>query len=159
MTNGNQLTLDSFDDLTPLVQSIFDDLQEHPYTEPMSQFATTLEESHAGFFQRSTDPTGQPWPPLSPVTIAKKGHATILVETTHMRESLKIGQPDNVIDFGSTGGGQVFLTFGTSDRKAGYHQFGTSRIPARPFVGVTEKQPTELAEMIADDAVRSMIQT
>ena len=151
-----QPVLNSIEDFGSLIEQIGEDLVEHSFEEPLTEFAKELEESHANFFATSTAPNGQAWLPLAPATIARKGHDTILVETTAMRESLRLGAGDNVLDVGTTGGGHSYLSFGTSDWKAGFHQFGTSRIPARPFVGMTDEQPTQLAEIIADEAVESM---
>lgn len=73
------------------------------------------------------------WPPLSPRYAKQKlkqyGHELILVRTGHMFTSLFPGQPDN-IRFVLPDGSVV----GTDDPKAHFHQYGTSRMPARPIL-------------------------
>lgn len=66
---------------------------------------------------------GTPWKPLSPVTIRKKGHDTILVETGDMRDSGFVDEGDDEV------------RVGFSDWKVPIHEFGTEDIPARPIVG------------------------
>lgn len=66
---------------------------------------------------------GMPWKPLSPVTIAKKGHDTILVEEGDMRDS------------GFVEEGEDAVRVGFSDWKVAIHEYGTETIPPRPIVG------------------------
>lgn len=68
---------------------------------------------------------GTPWKPLSPYTIWKKGHDTILVEEGDMRDSgfVDADAPDGSVQVGF------------SDWKVSIHEFGTEDIPPRPIVG------------------------
>lgn len=62
------------------------------------------------------------WAELSPVTIMRKGHNRILIQTGALRSSFRM----------SIRGDEVWI--GTSDPKAIIHQFGQGRIPARPML-------------------------
>jgi phage gpG-like protein len=122
------------------------------HTDVLHGVATDLAEDHAGFFARAQDPGGNPWPALSPRTVAHKGHSTILVDTTSMRASLlSPGHPDHVQDVESR-----FLVWGTSDEKGPLHMSGTSRMPARPFVGVTDQRADAVANLVADSVIEQM---
>jgi phage gpG-like protein len=52
--------------------------------------------------------------------------------------------------------GPTFLEWGTNIEYAKYHQGGTSRIPARPFLGIGEELGEKL-EMIAADWVEEQV--
>lgn len=74
-----------------------------------------------------------PWPPLAPSTIRQKqargfGDKGILRATDTLFRSLiekgASGSVERIFDLSAE--------FGTSDEKAAFHQFGTSRMPARP---------------------------
>ena len=47
------------------------------------------------------------------------------------------------------------LEMGADDPKAGYHQKGTSKMPARPVVKLTEQQKREWMKYIHEHAVKS----
>lgn len=64
------------------------------------------------------------WPPLSPVTVARKGHSQILVDTGDLRASLV----DPARAAHTT---RQQMTWGTSVPYAAFHQEG-GRIPGRP---------------------------
>lgn len=116
-----------------------------------------LQRDHRGYFNAAQDANGTPWAPLAPATVNKKGHATILVETRSLKNSLtNFAHPDAIRDL-ITGGPQEAITFGTSDKKAYWHQHGTTHMPARPPVGITEDRLDETCEKIADSIVQQMM--
>ena len=122
---------------------------EADYTGLLRQEEQEIAQDHASYFAQARAANGQPWPDLSPVTVAKKGHATILVDKGDLRRSLIDPAGPNHV-------GEVFergLSFGTADPKAPYHQRGTSRMPARPPVGLTPERVTDIAEGVADTVV------
>lgn len=71
---------------------------------------------------------GGAWAALRPYTIAEKGHATKLVRTGGMKQSwITRGAPGNVsIERART------ATFGSEHGLVHWHQWGTSRMVARP---------------------------
>ena len=103
-------------------------------------------------FQQSKDPSGAVWKPLK--RKRPKGHnqgTRPLIDTGDMQASII-----------STGTGHLqevtddSAMMGTEDRKAAFHQFGTSRIPARPFVGISDEMADLAAEMVADELVETL---
>jgi hypothetical protein len=101
-------------------------------------------------------PDGSPFAPLAPSTIARKGHNLALFDTNALHESVV-----------TSGGGHIeqvtdnSVTLGTEHQKRGkpvalYMQEGTSRVPARPFIGVTDNMADNAAELIADDILKQI---
>lgn len=113
------------------------------------RFGTFNRRIHAS----ATSPDGRPWAPLSPVTIARRAKAgkntdTILQVTRHLAGNivaqvdaagLRVGSPveyAGVMQFGAAQG-----AFGRTSR-GGPIPWGT--IPARPFLGISETDETEI---------------
>lgn len=71
-----------------------------------------------------TAPDGTPWQRLAPATLRQKG-GDILIDTGQLHQSIAY----EVI------GDTLFV--GTSKTYGAYHQFGTSKMPARPFLGLS----------------------
>lgn len=69
------------------------------------------------------------WPPLQPETIARKATGdSPLLETGELRDSI-----NHNVDKSSAGHGRSAF-IGSDDDKAVWHEYGTSRIPPRPFI-------------------------
>ncbi len=69
------------------------------------------------------------WPPLKPATIAQKRLGnTPLYETGDLKKSIEVAGPFH------EGAGTVSAVVGTNDPKAAFHEYGTSKIPPRPFM-------------------------
>ena len=82
--------------------------------------------------------TYQPgWPRLKPATIARKSTGdSPLLETGELRDSIQREVQQHVAYIGS------------NNKKALFHEFGTSRIPPRPFLGTAAALKTsEIGEM------------
>lgn len=99
---------------------------------------------------------GEPWAPLSPVTVARKGHDKILVETQRMKAAAT-GRTGDSIQIAT----ENTLTIGVnaSAFPGSYpakHESGMSRMPARPFENVNEEAIDRAAGRLADYAVRRM---
>lgn len=114
---------------------------------------------------KSVAPGGSPYQPLSPRTIARKGNKGAhqsgsitatpgsirpLVETGKLIQSLTSGS-DHIEDIESD-----YLATGTSVGYAAYHEYGTGRIPARPFAGLTPEAEAKTLDYIADHVVRGL---
>lgn len=133
-------------------QSLENAYNSADYAEALQTLVVDIIGDHAGYFTNRTDPSGKPWQPLSPVTVARKGHDQPLVLTNEMRSSLLIeGHVNHVGGTANRG-----LVFGTSDEKASIHQHGGGRIPARPFVGLTEQRTDAIANAVADSLVEML---
>jgi phage gpG-like protein len=94
-----------------------------------------------------------PWEELSPVTVDAKGFAKVLVKTGRLYESVVTpnGTSDTIWE---TSADPAYLIFGTSVSYAKYHQTGTRRMPARPFMGMNRKTEQEIVNAVADAAVK-----
>jgi phage gpG-like protein len=151
-------TLDGIEQLTNVVQGVQDQFDRADYAPTFEQELDALRSAHRGFFDSATDPSGAAWKPLAPSTVAKKGHATILVEGTELRESL-VGENSSsiaeVINEGANN--QHSLVFGTSREFAALHQEGTTRTPQRMHVGLNDRIIDEFVEKLADRAVQELM--
>ena len=147
------IILDNPEDVDEAIQGVYDaiteSLQEVNFQEAFeTKVFPAIETAERGYFASETDSSGQAWAPLAASTIAKKGHDIILVETGALRASLVGVTGDSIRDAGAD-----FGVFGTSDPKAMFHQEGTSRMPARPPVGVSEELLETIAGIIGDAVI------
>jgi len=97
----------------------------------------------AGAIERNFDEEGRPlrWPPLAPATLRRKpAGLRILQRTGRLRRSIQTGLEGNVV------------IASTDLPYAAAHQFGfpRRRLPARPFLILTEIDKQEIAQTIAD---------
>ncbi|ANS03310.1 hypothetical protein [uncultured Mediterranean phage uvDeep-CGR2-KM19-C37] len=122
------------------------------FTEFLGDVITKLEESHRGFFANEASPSGESWPPLSEITILRKGHDAILLEKGPLSESLGGQTGDSIREIVAE---QLFhgLSFGTSVEYAHRHQRGGKHLPQREHVGMTEATVDEITEESADKMV------
>lgn len=92
-------------------------------------------------FDKEKSPDGQKWKPLAPATIKhrkkrhKGGNMKILQDTGELRRSIAYEAGDNYVKVGS------------KLKYARTHQFGRGKIPARPFLGVTNKEKEHITSM------------
>lgn len=173
--------LDGPEELQAFVDGIQEDMEAIDYTKLMSQELNNLADLHRGFFNASSGPDGAAWKPNASRTIRQKGHSTILrgVRTRKPPKrktgpkfvrtrwiggyrlstslTLKHGQSTgDAIREGiqtDTGG---WLKFGTSVEYAGYNDQGTSRIPARPHIGMDDKHLDGMVERTLDYAIKEL---
>lgn len=96
-------------------------------TPAMKVGAQAIQRLMAKTFDNSASPTGQKWDALSEQTIERrrKQSSTPLVDTGRLRASM------------ATSYGARNINFGTNVNYAGFQQFGTRHIPARPFMPIT----------------------
>ena len=90
----------------------------------------------ANTFQKSASPTGEKWEDLDPKTVKKrkKNSDKPLLDSTRLSRSLL-----------NASYGARSIKFGTNVEYAGFHQFGTRRIPARPFMPITAQGELTMA--------------
>lgn len=90
---------------------------------------------------------GRQWAPLSPRYLGWKIRAGLdprrLHATGDMRAGL-VGRPMAIEEYGVHS-----ARFGTNDEKAGFHQSGTSRMPQRVIINVTEDLADDVNSAIA----------
>lgn len=151
------IELDGLDGLQGVFDDIGKDFEEVRYVELLQGELDILQRAHTDYYVSQSSPVGEAWPVLSPVTIRKKGHAVILFETGQQMQSLTSADAEDAIrDIQEI---HLFtgLTFGTSAPFAAFHQAGTRRMPARPHVGMNEPQVDFLAESVADETVKQLL--
>lgn len=141
----NQLTAlyAKMDDVTPLMQDI----------------AMLLEGSTKERFITKTDPKGDPWEKLSDLTIALKGNAEILTDTSRLVDSITsfatgssavvgtntIYAPTHQFGATITPKNGTHLKFGNNDTFVSLQQ---STIPARPFLGISQQDEEDIIDLI-----------
>ena len=92
-------------------------------------------------FNKEQSPEGQKWKPLAQSTIRrrkkrhKRGNMKILQDTGALRRSIAYEAGSNSVKVGSV------LEYART------HQFGRGKIPARPFLGVTEGEKKHIVSM------------
>ena len=93
-----ETVVDSVEGLQRLILAMMKPVEE-PRIQPDSwqKIVLAMEEAEQGYFDNATGPDGQPWPKLSPVTIAKKGRDTILIDEGLLVESLTRSGGQNAI--------------------------------------------------------------
>lgn len=94
----------------------------------------------AGAIERNFDEEGRPmpWPPLTPATLRRKpAGLKILERSGRLRRSIRTRVEGTA------------LVASTELPYAAAHQFGTGRLPARPFLVLTESDRQEVAAAIA----------
>lgn len=128
-----------------LVEDIAAQLRTQDFGEFFQGIIPDIERDHEAYFISDVGPDGAAWAPLRPSTIAAKGHADILERTLAMMQSVTGQSHDSIREVSAHE-----LIFGTRDPKAVLHQHGTSRVPARPFVGITPEAVDRIGVQIAD---------
>lgn len=122
------------------------------YQPELADAAVQIADYEAGMFAGEFDSNGESWAPLKPSTIKRKGHDRILIESGALRESLvHVGGPGNITEVMPRG-----MLFGADVEYAIFHQQGTSRMPSRPPVGMSEETLDKLVNSVADGTVERM---
>jgi phage gpG-like protein len=146
------MTAAIYDDVGSLFADLQTAFQDIDYKPLLETFMPQLAEYEAGMFAGEYDSNLNDWAPLKKSTIDRKGHDRILVETGALRESLvHIGGAGNIHEVFDHG-----LTFGTDVEYAHFHQDGTSRMPARPPVGISEETLDKFCDQIANHVVENL---
>jgi len=92
--------------------------------------------------KRTIQSGGAGGPALSPITRAKKGHGTKLVDSNELASSIEVtpAQTNGQDGFVGIPKGRGHRGGLSLEQLAAIHEFGTARIPARPFIGPTLKK-------------------
>lgn len=144
--------LDSPEDIKTLFADLGQRVKVADYTEELEGFLPRIAEFEAGMFAGQFDSNLEDWSPLRPATIRRKGDDRILIDAGALRDSLiHVGGPGNIAESAPRG-----LLFGTNIEYAGFLQEGTSKMPARPPVGMSEEMLDKLCEVVADATVEKM---
>lgn len=140
-----------FGKLDNLLTRMFRPLSQPQLTRDQWQpMVNVLQDLHEQYFVTQTDPTGVSWQPLSAYTIAKKGHAKILIEDGDLVASLTSSSHSMAVREFTPGE----IVFGTNRPWAGAHQDGAGRIPQRQHTGVGVQNLQYVSNVIADAMVQ-----
>ena len=150
------IVLDSFEDLQSVYDGVAADFDDTDFTPLLDDFLIRMEDLHSQYFQAEAGPDGDAWPELAQATIDRKGHDTILVDTTRLRTSLVGGGGGDAIRDTFDEGPNAGLTFGTSVEYSIFHQEGGPNLPQREHVGLSEQVVDVLAEETADFQVAEL---
>lgn len=151
-------TIDIKDTYT-YIGDVIEDFKAVEFREALDQIGAKFAEKTTQNFLSESSPSGSPWEPLSPFTIAKKGHDTILVDSTTMRKSVVLRDaPHHIERIGKNAAGEEEIVYGTDVAYAVFHQEGTARMPQREFLGLEEKDADDIAEIVADHIVEKLKQ-
>ena len=101
-------------------------------------------------FNKEQSPEGQKWKPLADTTKRRKkrhkrGQMKILQDTGELRRSMAYEAGNNSVKVGSV------LKYAQT------HQFGRGKIPARPFLGVTESEKKHITSMFGQYIKRHIL--
>lgn len=122
-------------------------------TTPLNDIAEYLHQSTDERFSNKVAPDGSPWAPLLAVTLAKKKGTGILREKGTLQDTLRKQVTSTE------------LAFGTDRPYGAVHQFGQKKgasgsakgrpipwgdIPARPYLGLSAEDETEVLHIIQD---------
>ena len=95
------------------------------------------------------------WADLAPSTVEEKQRLGYTGQVSATDPLLRTGQLRNSISSGVEG---HKLVLGSDDPVAPYQEFGTSRIPPRPFIGATMfREGGEAAELVANHVLGAAV--
>jgi phage virion morphogenesis protein len=107
------------------------------FRQPMRAVGNILLSETQANFHAERSPNGGGWAALSPVTIERKGHGKKLWETGAMFSAIGVSVSEN--------SAEIYC----SDWKARFHQYGTRKMPARPFIGVSSSMLNRAVGVVA----------
>lgn len=107
-------------------------------TEALSEFVPFFHSTMAAQFGTEGDYLGAPWAQLSDTYATWKngvapGAKILELTGAMMRSFTSSDAPGSIVEIGPD-----FVTVGSKDPKAGFHQSGTSNMPARPIIAGTQ---------------------
>lgn len=108
--------------------------------------------------QKGVDINGQPFKPLAALTVARKksNKDKILIESGDLYRELhyQLSNGGKSLEFGSDRIYAALMQFGAKQGGFGRNRRNTpipwGDVPARPFIGVTEQDATEILEALTD---------
>jgi phage gpG-like protein len=106
-----------------------------------------LRQSERETFSSSGAALGVSWPPAADPS--RKTDSRLLVASGRLMNSLASMTGDSVAEVQTTS-----LRFGTDVPYASYLQYGTSRMPARPFLGMTDSVQSRLLTILNEQLER-----
>lgn len=148
---------DPFEDLVKFVKAIV-----APSQAEQQQVSAAVREGWRDNFTSESSGDGRAWAALAPSTVRQRilqGYPArpILVRSGALRNSLlSPGAANSYEDLQTTGDGWT-LVVGTEDSKAIFHELGTARMPARPFIALSDQAEQRIVSAL--DTLVAQIET
>lgn len=109
-------------------------------------------------FDRETAPDGTKWAPLASATVRDKARRQRSGTNRNGGSRARVNAQPNAIlkstfllrDTITYKASAFSVAVGTPQKYGVHHQFGTARIPARPFLGVNDADIKEISEIVVD---------
>lgn len=136
------------------------------FTEPLEQIREELRKQTEHGFNTETDPEGNKWPALKPQTIKRKlrrakredrvSRNKILQDKGDLADSMivkprALGTIDEL--------SKSTLEWGTEDKKADFHDKGTTHMPKREFLGISQETEDKIESIVADYVEKKICST
>ena len=145
--------IETQEDLDAFFEQIGEDFYGASRRDLMEAEVAIVEELTRDRFENQVAANGEPLAPLSPLTVARKGHNVVLLDSGRLGVSLtQRGHSDAVVEVVDEPG-QAGFSRGTGVEYSGPLGRGTKHMPARPHVGVNEAYVDGAAERAADHAI------
>ncbi|WP_282339398.1 phage virion morphogenesis protein [Pseudomonas sp. PS02288] len=123
-------------------------------TTPLLDIAEYLHQSTDDRFVKQIAPDGLPWAPLSPVTLARKKGPRILRESGLLQDTIRHQVSDNELAFGTDRVYGAVQQFGQKRGASGTNKRGSpipwGDIPARPYLGLSSDDESEILAIVGD---------
>ncbi len=116
---------------------------------PLAEIGEYLTEVHQQRWQQQVAPDGSPWEPLSEVTVAMKGHSTILKDSKTLIPELHYQITNEGLFFGSNEVYSAMMHFGGTTSPNS--MIPNVEIPARNFLGLNNDDENEVLAILNDD--------
>lgn len=107
-------------------------------TEPLEEIASFYRDDIKNNFEQERSPDGTPWAQLAPATVKQKRTSYILRETLALFNSVRV-----VVQ-------SLEVRVLVDAFYAVFHQEGTSKMAARPFVGVSDRHFDKIEKIVID---------
>lgn len=139
-------------DASQLIGQFAEDLLGGDYTQVFDTLVEPINEGLGSNFDRQTSASGEAWEPHAGYTVWKMGPHPLLMWTGAMAFALQSRSAANRIEEIT----QTSLTIGTDLFYAPWQQYGTRRIPARPFVWLHGSYVDRVTEEFADGVMKKI---
>ncbi len=105
-------------------------------SKPLTEAGLYMERETKLNFARQSTPEGAGWAALSPSTLRRKSSGAILRETGALMGSVAF-----------QGASNTEARVGAGTAYGIYHQFGTSKMPAREFIGIASRHEPKIEKI------------
>lgn len=103
---------------------------------PLREAGLYMERETRLNFARQSSPEGAPWAALKASTLRRKRSGAILRETSALMGSVQF-----------MGASNTEAKVGAGTAYGVYHQFGTSKMAARPFIGIAARHEPQIEQI------------